>query len=174
MQRSLSLVSHCRWYRAPVERSPGEWTLLTSPLWLELKTADRGSLYLRAAQNFRVIHHRGLQLPGGLFSGAKVSVTGYAYDVGVTNLGEPLLAWHWHPVVKERTHLHVYVKDEVVGALGDWHLPTSRVLFEDIVEHLIEDRGVAPLDENWRTVLAEVKANVHKTARWQGDRLPRS
>lgn len=170
MQRSLSAITHCQWYRGPVEREPGVWYLATEPSWLELKTQKGGRVYLRAAQNFKVEHHTGLQLARDLFTGSKVTVVGYAYDVGFTDRSEPLVAWHWHPATKERTHVHVHATDEVVGQLGGWHLPTSRIYFEDIVEHLVEDLDVVPLSADWRETLAEVKAGVELAALWRGDR----
>jgi hypothetical protein len=143
----------------------------TAPETIELRTLRGHPLFLTAAQNFRVDHHHQLELAGGLLSGWKCHTTGYAYSVGISpDPDDALFEWHWHPPDLLYTHSHVNVTDETLGTVGKFHLPTSRVFFEQVVGFLIVGLEVETTVADWRTPLAELTKGVRAAATWRGDR----
>ena len=101
----------------------------------------------------------------------QIRLASYSYEV-LDREEREILVYHWHPGgVSDITfpHLHIarvallpLVRTDPLRtvALGEMHLPTNRVLLEDVVELLIREFAVAPLREDWRTVLDENRAEL--------------
>ena len=93
----------------------------------------------------------------------------YAYTILDRDARE-LLAYHWHPEgVSDVTfpHLHVPRAEPIPlartdpvrsAAVGEMHLPTNRVLLEDVVELLIREFSIVPLRPDWQAVLDDNRA----------------
>jgi hypothetical protein len=163
IQLSLTTVSaSATWY--PFRKEHGSWGLATTPPAIELTTEKGARLYLVSAQSFMVVQPRTL-------GGYKVRTTGYTYSVGLTDaVADARLAWHWHPDLgRKQAHIHVFFRDEVMGKTDKWHLPTSRVFFEQVLHFLIGDLGVSPTRSDWVKVLDEVREGVEAAATWRGD-----
>lgn len=62
----------------------------------------------------------------------KVSTVGYMYELHVDD--KALYEYHWHPISdshETRPHLHC-------GAVGKGHIPTGRVMIEDVLNLAVE------------------------------------
>ncbi|CPR85938.1 hypothetical protein [Mycobacteroides abscessus] len=74
----------------------------------------------------------------------KVSTVGYMYDLHVGN--KSLYEYHWHPIsqsVEVRPHLHC-------AAVGDkGHIPTGRVMIEDVLNLAIQYGAEPNSTERW-------------------------
>jgi hypothetical protein len=67
----------------------------------------------------------------------KVSTTGYMYELQLD--GKTLYDYHWHPISEShevRPHLHC-------AAVGKGHIPTGRVMIEDVLNLAVE-HGAKP------------------------------
>lgn len=93
---------------------------------------------------------------------------GYTYKI-LDTIAQEILAFHWPPVgFSSVTHPHLHLSSQlppvVTGreqqeiALSDMHIPTGFVTLPDIVRLLIDEFGVEPLRDDWRTVLAANEA----------------
>ena len=173
LQTSLDLLAHggAWWYPAKTARGEDEWILRTNPECVELRTLTDATLYLSAKQNFTVGHHHRL-LGEGLFSGWKAHTVGYVYSIGiVADPEQTIFDWHWHPPDPRYTHAHVNVREpESLGDVGKFHLPTSRVYFEQVIGFLIVGMEVRTRVEDWRTPLADTLKRVRAASTWHGDR----
>ena len=126
---------------------------------LKLRRADRSWLYLKATQNFHVAPD---PTPGrdGEF---KVFTDYYAYTASESpDLETELLAWHWHPDAHPVTHLHVGGD----ARFAKMHIPTGRVLFEDVLRFLITDLGVVPKKQDWDDITGDVVKRVKAYWTW--------
>jgi len=95
----------------------------------------------------------------------KTSTTGWAYHLGKVHRGKvlPIAQFHWHP---ERTpgipYPHVHIPTDAEKR----HIPTGRVLLEDVLKLAIE-AGAIPRDQaKWDDVLQENVGNFAKGATW--------
>jgi hypothetical protein len=160
--RSLALYAHG-------QDEPGKILLSTY--------GGEGDIYLKVAHSFTLRH-----LPHDSIRGPyKVSSSFYQYiilDYG----GSEILTYDWHPSgrgARFTPHLHVSVAGSIHLAerngsarqgkrthLGSFHLPTGRVLLEDVVELLIEEFGVDPLRADWRAVLDNNREAVKRGRMW--------
>lgn len=117
----------------------------------------------------------------------KIVTTAYYYSLDDAN-GHEILAYHWHPPVRDDEpgtrypHLHVGAgavdAERLVAAglssganllrsdLSDAHLPTQRILLEDVVELAIEQFHV-PAPGDWRNRLARTRAQFEQTHGWR-------
>jgi len=101
----------------------------------------------------------------------QIRLTYYAYTIRDRDERE-LLAYHWHPEgVSDVTapHLHIprvapiplpRVDPARAVALGEMHLPTNRVLLEDVVELLIREFAIVPLRPDWQAALAASRSEL--------------
>jgi hypothetical protein len=112
----------------------------------------------------------------------KVSTVKYTY-VLLDELGNELLAYHWHPEDPlqadgrskvQSPHLHVPDTIEPISLgdrfdpfpLAEMHIRTGRVLLEDVVELLIDECGVQPLKDDWRQITEENRRRVLTGRTW--------
>lgn len=125
-----------------------------------------GELLFRFAHQYRVVH-----VPDDLDRGPyEVSSSFYRYDVLDRDGGE-VVVFHWEQEGRSpvRTpHLHLPAARPVVlpqrvnsgvAALRTYlnrlHLPTGRILVEDVIELLIREFAAVPLVADWEAILAE-------------------
>lgn len=144
MNRGLGYLTrrvHFRSARPRVKGQPWRLTLTPdeiAPLICEGHTA----FYLSATAEF--IFERD-QRPGHE-GGTKARVTKYIYVLQADqDPASELVSWHWHPDdAPERPDPHVHVRSdhEDLPGLRDMHLPSGRVLFEDVLLYAIKDLGV--------------------------------
>ena len=161
IQESLATVSKsATWYRS--RREDGSWLLLTTPQAVELLKRDGTPLYLFAAQGFVPEQSRPL-------GGFKVRTIGYSYSIGLSDSpSDARLAWHWHPDMgPAHAHSHLYFEDADFGRTNRWHMPTSRVFFEQVIAFCVESLDVQASDDCF-DVLARVQAGVEAAASWRG------
>lgn len=105
-----------------------------------------------------------------------VRSTYYAYEI--LDLDEKeILVYHWHPEgISSVTipHLHLSPKIQPIQvasagrtlqsvSLAAMHIPTSRILLEDVVRALIDDFKVQPLHSRYDQILSENAAVVRST-----------
>jgi hypothetical protein len=160
--RSLVLYSHG-------QTEPGRILLSTF--------GGEGDIYLKVAHAFFIRH-----VPDDPIRGPfKVSSSFYQYillDYG----GGEVLTYDWHPAGKGAhlaPHLHVsasgsiYLEERDGSArqgrkthLGSFHLPTGRVLLEDIIQLLIEEFKVNPLRRDWQAILDDNREAVKRDRTW--------
>jgi hypothetical protein len=160
--RSLALYAHG-------QDEPGKILLSTY--------GGRGDLYLKVAHSFPIRH-----LPDDAIRGPyKVSSSFYQYiilDYG----GNEVLTYDWHPTGKGANlapHLHasaagsIYLVERDGSArlgrrthFGSFHLPTGRVLLEDINHLLIDEFQVDPLRADWRAILDDNREAVKRGRTW--------
>lgn len=90
----------------------------------------------------------------------KVRTAGYMYGLRVD--GEKLYDYHWHPISKsheERPHLHC-------AAVGKSHVPTGRVMIEDVLNLAIE-LGAEPNDRTrWKELDQLNREKFARGATW--------
>lgn len=119
---------------------------------IHLRTTDGHRDILLAVYHQYTVGH----LPGDPQRGPyKVSSAYYSYELTDREWQE-ILVYQWHPEgVSDITAPHLHVPRTVpiplaqtspprAVALGGVHLPTGRILLEDLVETLIRDMGVEP------------------------------
>lgn len=90
----------------------------------------------------------------------KVTTTGYMYDLLID--GTPQYEYHWHPISSShevRPHLHC-------SALGKGHIPTGRVMIEDVLK-LAFQQGAEPRDEKrWEKLDKRNREMFARGATW--------
>jgi hypothetical protein len=130
---------------------------------LAFKCRSGGRIYLKATQNF----HIGPDLTPGREGEFKVFTDYYAYTVSESEtLETELCAWHWHPGAQPRPHLHIGAPVAHDRSFHKLHLPTGRVLFEDVLCFLIEEFDVKPRKKNWDAILGDVVNRVKLYWTW--------
>ena len=87
-----------------------------------------------------------------------------AYEYTVTDSADhELLVYHWHPEWKGEiafAHLHPewhLLAAAYKGVFSHRHLPTGGIALEEVVWMLIEELGVQPRREDWRSKLTETR-----------------
>jgi hypothetical protein len=98
----------------------------------------------------------------------------YAYEI-LDREGREILVFHWHPHGAGNVstpHLHISGMrpialpnrpDGTIPApldVSNAHLPTGRIVLEDVIGMLIRDIGVAPLEPAWESVLATNRGSI--------------
>ncbi|MGV0041289.1 hypothetical protein [Mycobacterium colombiense] len=90
----------------------------------------------------------------------KVSTVGYMYELQFD--GKTLYEYHWHPISKShevRPHLHC-------AAVGKGHLPTGRVMIEDVL-NLAVHHGAKPNSmRNWKKLDQLNRERFARGASW--------
>lgn len=125
-------------------------TTSTDPLVLRSAVGD---LRLSAGQRFAIIPDAD--------GGWRVGTRQYVYSIDVAEAAQQryeLLNWHWHPPEMPLPHIHVRGDHPQLGDLENYHLPSGRVSFEQVIRLLIADFQVRPLREDWEDVLSEAEA----------------
>lgn len=160
LQQALGLVARAQWITGEQDRQSGRWFLSTEPFPLRLVTADGGSIYLRCTQMFSY-------QKSATFRGEwKVHTEQYIYSVGTTpSEDDTVVAWHWHPDVREECHLHLYRDDEILGPMRKMHLPTQRISFEQVLRFLIVDLDVRAR-AGWEAVLDDCEKRFVTYRSW--------
>lgn len=87
-----------------------------------------------------------------------VRTNSYQYGIHeVTNQGSrELLEFHWD----SRRAPHVHVRG------GKDHVPTGRVLLEDVIEYCVSDLGWSPRQHDWREILTATRAHFQINRHW--------
>lgn len=90
----------------------------------------------------------------------KVSTVGYMYGLRIN--GAKLYDYHWHPISQsheDRPHLHC-------AAVGKGHIPTGRVMIEDVLNLAIE-LGAEPNDgARWKDLDQLNREKFARGATW--------
>lgn len=160
LQQALGLVGQAQWITGEQQRATGLQFLSTKPFPLRLPVAGGGYVYLGATQLFTYERSRKFR------SEWKVKTEQYIYSLGTGPAESDLLvAWHWHPGLREDCHLHVYREDDLLGPLRRLHFPTRRVSFEQVIGFLITDLEV-PGRIGWREVLDECQKRFEEFRSW--------
>jgi hypothetical protein len=91
----------------------------------------------------------------------QTSTTGYAYTI-LDAEGHEVVAYHWHPRGRSSIgwpHLHLGAGARVGHAgLADTHLPTGRIMLEDVLHAAITGLDVRPLRTDWERVFEQTRA----------------
>lgn len=166
LQQSLKVVTKAIW-TADVDRGrlgPHTLRLSDNPLRLPRESGD--PVYLGASHRFEF--ERSGKFPGEW----RVHSLQYIYTLGYGNhLDDAFVAWHWHPDVRRECHIHAYVEHTDAGYLGEMHLPTRRVSFEEVLRFAIVDLGVRAAP-NWERVLDESESLFDEYGSWHGSSHP--
>ena len=82
----------------------------------------------------------------------------YQYGLSEIARGErrELLQFRWHG--DRPPHVHV--------SGGKEHVPTGRVLLEDVIEHCILERGWSPRQESWTEILTATRGHLQVHRHW--------
>ena len=103
----------------------------------------------------------------------KVSTLGYTYAIERHADAQEVLAFHWegHEAKNPRPHLHVgfAANDPRLPLTPKAHIPSGRVLVEDLVYFLIDELKVRPSKHRattWRSVIEKMRAQVMKYKTW--------
>ena len=86
------------------------------------------------------------------------------YDVD----GREVVAYHWHPEGRSGVttpHLHLGTGASVGRRdLAGAHLPTGRILLEDVLRLGVAELGVRPLRRDWREILERARGSREESA----------
>lgn len=135
-------------------------TLFLSEEPLLLRTPLAPELYFSAVQDFSLVFDAELN---------QWRVRTHAYAYWVHTLPQErygLLNWHWHPPERARPHFHLSAQIRDFGDIRDFHIPSGRVSFEEVVRFLIEDLRVRPQRDDWSAVLDRVESRFKKFRTW--------
>lgn len=145
---------------------------------LRAQESGRPDLFLELTHKYTIVH-----VPDDDERGPyKVQTSRYSYEV-FDHDDQEILLYHWHPQgVSNIRHPHLHVpcaqplnlprprtEEKRRVYIGNAHLPTSRVLLEDIIEVLIRDFGVAPLPQfrdSWETLFRDNREAVKRGSTW--------
>lgn len=72
--------------------------------------------------------------------------------------GEPVIGWHFHPGDAKILfpHIHLYTheaKDSWWKGMNSLHMPSGRILLEDVIWFLVSEIGVEPARNDWIEVI---------------------
>ena len=93
----------------------------------------------------------------------KVSTEAYIHKVLLN--GDPEVEFHWHPHIQTRVwfpHTHARFSN---GDHGKVHIPSGRVLVEDVLVCAYE-LGAQPRKEEWESVMVENKKKLADDVTW--------
>jgi hypothetical protein len=115
-----------------------------------------------------VTHRFSLEDDARSTSRRRVTSQEYIYDIRDAESERTLLAFHWHPLGISRVrghHAHIKFEGAVSSTLlSKIHLPTSRVLLEDVVQFCIEELGAKPQHSHWQDVLEDNRAEYRRAS----------
>jgi hypothetical protein len=84
--------------------------------------------------------------------------SGYSYSLSDAT-GQEIIAYHWHPGGRSPIgfpHLHIeagaHVRNPQVARA---HLPTGRILLEEVLRLTIREFGVQTLHDDWEQIFTE-------------------
>ena len=92
----------------------------------------------------------------------KVHITAWYYTLFEAQT--QIIGFHWHPDGSSRfttPHAHVYMTERLTNR----HVPTGRVLIEDVLELAVE-LGAEPTDTAWSEQLEENRTRFLRGATW--------
>ncbi len=103
----------------------------------------------------------------------KVSTLSYEYNIERHRDHQEVLAFHWedHDAANPLPHIHMgFAADDKSTLLGPKnHIPSGRVLVEDIVSFLINEMAVRPTKHKkltWQSVVAASRKAVSNFKTW--------
>jgi hypothetical protein len=103
----------------------------------------------------------------------KVSALSYEYNIERRKDGQEILAFHWegHEAKNPMPHLHIgFAAQHKNLPLGPKnHIPSGRVLVEDVVHFLIDELKVSPTKHrrnSWRAIISKTRQAVMKFKTW--------
>ena len=110
----------------------------------------------RLIQHYRVVEYEGAHGPWG------VSIVAYYYTLEIpVPTRQEILGYHWHPQSRSDVtypHLHLYEGTGVAQHnLSKAHLPTGRIVREDVLRLAITHFGIVPLRQDWETILEKTQ-----------------
>lgn len=118
-----------------------------------------GKVYLTVQLNYEIIDDP--NEPGGY----KITTTAYSYAIRDRNEKE-LLRYDWHPKIEHISYPHIHVED---SKLKKHHLPTSRIVLEQILRLLITQFDVRPKRKDWSAILTRGLRAVEDHCSWHFD-----
>lgn len=164
LQQSLAVVTRAIWVADYDPRRQGPHAVRLSENPVRLNRDGREPLYLGASQQFDTERGR---------LGWRVTTRQYIYTLGSgPEFKDAFVAWHWHPDKREECHLHAYVAHAAMGEMGEWHIPTRRVSFEEVLRFAIVDLRVRPIKNDWAVILEDVEKAFDSHKSWHGGRRP--
>lgn len=96
----------------------------------------------------------------------------YLYSI-LDSESKDLIGFHYHPELDDDPvlypHIHVYADADKRFSLFNLHkrhIPSGRVPLEDVIEWLIVELDVKPLQEDWQTVLKETREKFKQNWTW--------
>jgi hypothetical protein len=151
------------WVYGETPGGSGDLSLFVGGGPLRLRCAAGADLLLDPSQRFEVIKD-------GRFRGEyKVRTLAYVYKLEVADAGE-LISWHWHPLTtpdRPNPHVHITADNPGLGrGLGELHVPTGRVSFEEVARFLIRDLDVQPARDDHLEILAEAEERFRTFRTW--------
>jgi hypothetical protein len=156
LRRALSCLTDAQIF-VPGGKHPGDVEAVAlSEDPLQLRSARIGNVGFVLGHQFKVIQ-----------DGRKswrVTTTAYRYHL-LSESGQELIGWHWHPATSGHPHLHVPAApiDRRI------HVPTGRVSIESVLRLLLTDLEVPPARDHagdFEVVLAECEAPFVEHRRW--------
>lgn len=125
----------------------------------DVRLSGEGRVQLSITMRYRIV-----KIPNPIVAGKswKVSTTGWVHSLK-DRAGQKIVDFHWHPAVTPDIPFpHLHAPTDPLNL----HLPTGRVLVEDVLMLAVEC-GAEPIDEDkWRFVHARNLANFAKGATW--------
>ncbi len=103
----------------------------------------------------------------------RVTTLSYEYAVERRSDGQEVIAFHWEgrEAANAIPHLHIgFALDGLGPPLGPkTHIPTGRILLDDLVHFVIHELGVKPTQAHtadWQHVTAAARQNVMVSKTW--------
>lgn len=99
----------------------------------------------------------------------KVKTLAYEYAIELTSPTREIIAFHWDSASDIGPHIHIGLTGKAQHITNKHHIPSGRILLEDVVRFLIDELGVPPNKtqvSTYRTILAEMKALVLRFKTW--------
>jgi hypothetical protein len=172
LREALSCIVQQVHLKTPrIDRLPKETAVVPVGLGRPTRLAHNPESSVKLAAPLFLLFQIYIEVPKSS-DGFRVTTNGYSYAVSVTIDGRlrNVLSWQWHqhgvsPVTYP--HLHVKAHHDVWGkSFPKLHIPTSRVLIEDVIQFLIDDCGVLARRRDWREILDANRALHRERRSW--------
>jgi hypothetical protein len=128
----------------------------------DVRLNGQGRVCLYVSLRYRIVK---LEDPPDPREPWKTTTTGWAHHLGRIQRGKvvPIAQFHWHPQdTPDKPYPHVHVPADA----DRLHIPTGRVLVEDVLKLAIES-GATPRDQaKWDDILQTNVENFAKGATW--------